>query len=186
MVNQVLNPDKMHEQWVYYRGFMYRADSWNHVVYGRQNGAFEGQFTYIVTNMTLMPRNVIRFYFQCETWGISSRMPRTASLATRWAALIIKIRLKWNWPCQLTFNIKFCRLCLTSRWSQERMGTLHTKLVKIEDRLVFSGRSWTWKLCSSCIYRRAFVVTLWWPFRKNDKLLQWPRKDLSADVSKDD
>ncbi|WP_081417464.1 transposase [Paenibacillus sp. Soil522] len=40
-----------------------------------------------------------------------------------------------------------------------RIETLRSKLVKIAGRLVRSGRYWTLKLCSSCIYRDAFIQT---------------------------
>lgn len=69
MADQVLNPDKLHERQVHYREFLYQADSWSRarqVVVKMEHPAGEllFQFTFIATNMTVSPKNVVRFYFQ--------------------------------------------------------------------------------------------------------------------------
>ncbi|RIV18362.1 hypothetical protein D2Q93_14180 [Alicyclobacillaceae bacterium I2511] len=50
------------------------------------------------------------------------------------------------------------------------METLRNKLVKIAGKLVYSGRYWTWKLCSSCVYQKEFIQTL-------NNLTRMPRFD---------
>ncbi|BBH22593.1 hypothetical protein Back11_39380 [Paenibacillus baekrokdamisoli] len=50
------------------------------------------------------------------------------------------------------FNNWFRQLCLPEKLKPSRMETLRTKLIKIAGKLIYSGRYWTWKLCSSCVY----------------------------------
>ncbi|MTI85655.1 MAG: hypothetical protein FH756_17600 [Firmicutes bacterium] len=58
------------------------------------------------------------------------------------------------------FNNWLRRVCLPEQMKSNRMETLRLKLVKIAGKLVRSGRYWTWKLCSSCVYRNPFIQTL--------------------------
>ncbi|MFM9327778.1 transposase [Paenibacillus mesotrionivorans] len=58
------------------------------------------------------------------------------------------------------FNNWFRHLCLTESLKLSHMETIRTHLVKIAAKLVHSGRYWTWKLCSSCVYKEAFKQTL--------------------------
>lgn len=69
MADPLLNPERLHERQVHYKEFMYQASSWEHarrvvVKMERPAGELLFQFTFIVTNMTLQPKNVIRFYCQ--------------------------------------------------------------------------------------------------------------------------
>ena len=69
MVMQVLNPNKLYESQIHYGEFQYKAKSWDCarcvvVKMERLAGDLHFQFTYIVTNMTVRPKSVHRFYFQ--------------------------------------------------------------------------------------------------------------------------
>jgi len=167
MADPLLNPNKLHERQVHYREFMYKADSWDCdrrvvVKMERPAGELHFQFTFIVTNMTLMPRNVIRFYFQrghMENFIKEAKNGFACDKmsSTDFEANAVKLQLTM---LAYNFNNWFRRLCLPWPIQPSRMETLRTKLVKIAGKLVRSGRYWTWKLCSSCVHRQAFIETL--------------------------
>jgi hypothetical protein len=167
MADPLLNPDKLHERQVHYREFQYKADKWNRarrvvVKMERPAGEFLFQFTFIVTNMTLQPRNVIRFYFQrghMENFIKEAKNGFACGTlsSTDFESNAMKLQLAM---LAYNFNNWFRRLCLPKTMNPSRMETLRTKLIKIAGKLVYSGRYWTWKLCSSCVYREAFIQTL--------------------------
>jgi len=69
LADPLLTPEGLHKRQIYYREFMYQAGSWDKarrvvVKMERPAGEFLFQFTFIVTNMTLQPKNVVRFYCQ--------------------------------------------------------------------------------------------------------------------------
>lgn len=167
MADQLLNPDKLHERQVHYREFLYKADSWSRarrvvVKMERPAGELHFQFTFIATNMTLSPKNVVRFYFQrghMENFIKEAKNGFACDKmsSTDFESNVMKLQLAM---LAYNFNNWFRRLCLPERMKPNRMETLRTKLVKIAGKLVSSGRYWTWKLCNSCIYRNEFIQTL--------------------------
>lgn len=167
MADQVLNPNKLHEPQVHYGEFQYKANSWDCarrvvVKMERLAGELHFQFTYIVTNMAVRPKSVLRFYFQrghMENFikeaknGLACDTMSSTDFETNAVKLQITM-LAYN------FNNWFRRLCLPKSMKTNRMETLRCKLIKIAGKLVYSGRYWTWKLCSSTIYRKPFIQTL--------------------------
>lgn len=167
MADQVLNPEKLHKRQVHYREFKYKAKSWDQkrrvvVKMERPAGELHFQFTFIVTNMDLQPRNVVKLYFQrghMENFikeaknGFACHKMSSTDFESNAVKLQIAM-LAYN------FNNWFRRLCLPEAIKPSRMETLRTKLVKIAGKLIYSGRYWTWKLCSSCIYKGPFIQTL--------------------------
>lgn len=166
MADQLLLADKLHERQVYYREFMYKADSWDQerrvvVKMERPAGELLFQFTFIVTNMTLQPRNVIRFYFQRGHMENFIKEAKNGFAchkmsSTDFESNVVKLQLAM---LAYNFNNWFRRLCLPTSFQPSRMETLRAKLVKIAGKLIRSGRYWTWKLCSSCIYKQIFQDT---------------------------
>ncbi len=167
MADQLLNPKKLHESQVHYGEFQYKAKSWDCsrrvvVKMERLAGELHFQFTYIVTNMTVRPKSALRFYFQrghMENFikeaknGLACDTMSSTDFETNAVKLQITM-LAYN------FNNWFRRLCLPKAMKANRIETLRCKLIKIAGKLVYSGRYWTWKLCSSTIYRRPFIETL--------------------------
>ena len=167
MANLLLSHEGLHKSEVYYREFMYQAASWKKdrrvvVKMERPAGELLFHFTFIVTNMALQPKNVLRFYFQrghMENFikeaksGFACETMSSTSFETN----VVKLQIT-----MLAYNVNnwFRRLCLPEKMKASRMETLRNKLIKIAGKLVHSGRYWTWKLCSSCVYRREFVQTL--------------------------
>jgi hypothetical protein len=167
MANPLLNPEKLHERQVHYREFQYKADKWSRtrrvvVKMERLAGELHFQFTFIVTNMTLQPCNVIRFYFQrghMENFIKEAKNGFACDKmsSTNFESNAVKLQLAM---LAYNFNNWFRRLCLPEKLKPSRMETLRNKLIKIAGKLIYSGRYWTWKLCSSCIYREPFIQTL--------------------------
>jgi hypothetical protein len=166
MADQVLNPKRLHEHQVHYREFLYQANSWDHarrvvVKMERSAGELVFQFTFIVTNMELSPRNIIRFYFQrghMENFIKEAKNGFACNKmsSTDFESNVVKLQLAM---LAYNFNNWFRRLCVPDPIKPNRMETLRSKLIKIAGKLVNSGRYWTWKLCRSCIYRRSFIQT---------------------------
>ena len=167
MADQLITPQHRHNPQVYYREFMYKAQSWEHarrviVKLERPCDELLFQFTFIVTNMTLQPKNMVRFYCQRGSMenfikeaknGFACNKMSSTDFETNAVKLQLAI-LAYN------FNNWFRRLCLPERMKPNRMETLRTKMIKIAGKLVRSGRYWIWKLCSSCVYHREFLQTL--------------------------
>lgn len=167
MADPLLNPENFHEQQVHYREFLYQAKSWDQarrvvVKMERPAGELHFQFTFIATNMELQPRNVIRFY--CQRGHMENFIKESKNgfachkmSSTDFETNAVKLQL-----AMLAYNVNnwFRRLCLPEEMKPNRMETIRLKLVKVAGKLVRSGRYWTWKLCSSCVYRQAFIQTL--------------------------
>ena len=119
-------------------------------------------FTFIITNLELDPEDIIRIYrnrghmenfikeakngFACEKMS-----------STNFAANEVKLQIAM---LAYNFNNWFRRVCLPEKMQPSRMETVRTQLVKIAAKLVRSGRYWTWKLCSSFVYKNVFRQTL--------------------------
>lgn len=167
MADSLLNPNNLHKREVYHREFMYQASSWTKarrvvVKMERPAGELLFQFTFIVTNMTMQPKNVVRFY--CQRGHMENFIKEAKSgfacdkmSSTDCASNAVKLQIAM---LAYNFNNWFRRLCLPEKMRSGRMETLRNKLVKIAGKLVYSGRYWTWKLCSSCVYRKEFIQTL--------------------------
>lgn len=167
MADQVLNPDKLHERQVHYQEFLYKADSWSRarrviVKMERPAGELLFQFTFIATNMTVSPKNVVRFYFQRGHMENFIKEAKNGFACDKMSSTDFEtnaVKLQWA-MLAYNFNNWFRRLCLPEPMQSSRMETLRSKLVKIAGKLVRSSRYWTWKLCSSCIYQNVFIQTL--------------------------
>lgn len=167
MADQLITPETLDERQVYHREFMYQASSWTQarrvvVKMERPAGELLFQFTFLVTNMTLQPKNVVHFY--CQRGHMENFIKEAKNgfacdkmSSTDFESNAVKLQLAM---LAYNFNNWFRRLCLPQKMEPSRMETLRTKLIKIAGKLVYSGRYWTWKLCSSCVYRNEFVQTL--------------------------
>ncbi len=167
MADQVLNPERLHERQVHYREFLYQATSWDRarrvvVKMERPAGQLFFEFTFIVTNMELQPRNIVRFY--CQRGHMENFIKEAKNgfachklSSTNFESNAVKLQLSM---LAYNFNNWFRRLCLPEPMKPNRMETLRLKLIKIAGKLVRSARYWTWKLCSSYIYQNSFIQTL--------------------------
>jgi len=166
MADPLITQEKLSQRQVYHREFLYQASSWTKarrvvVKMERSAGELLFQFTFIVTNMALQPKNIVRFY--CQRGSMENFIKEAKNgfacdkmSSTTFASNAVKLQLAM---LAYNFNNWFRRLCLPKKMQPSRMETLRTKLIKIAGKLVYSGRYWTWKLCGSCVYRREFIQT---------------------------
>ena len=167
LADRLPNSGSLHKREVYHREFMYQAASWERprrvvVKMERPAGELLFQFTFIVTNLTLQPKSVVRLY--CQRGHMENFIKEAKNgfacgkmSSTDFASNAVKLQIA---ILAYNFNNWFRRLCLPEKMHSSQMETLRTKLIKIAGKLVYSGRYWTWKLCSSCVYRREFIQTL--------------------------
>lgn len=154
---------------VFYSEFSYRAASWDHarrvvVKLERPEGELLFQPTFIVTNMSLPAKAVIKFY---QNRGTMENLIKEGKegfafdrlSSTRFEANAAKLQIR-----VLANNLQagFRLLCLPKSWRKKglRMDTVRLRLIKISGKLVRSGRYLIFRLCSHCLYQKAFWQTL--------------------------
>ena len=152
---------------VVYDDFDYQANSWDiprrvAVKIEKPYGQFTYKYTFIVTNTTMTAKDVIKFYsnrghmenFIKESKnGFDFRTMSSQSLETNANRLQVSM-LAYN-----LFNW-FRRIALPKNMRKHFVDTIRLKLLKIASRVVNSGRYTTFKLCSSCPYKKEFYETL--------------------------
>jgi len=167
IADEKLDGTSLDKRQVYVAEVQYQAKSWNRerrVVIKMEKPAGEilFNFTYIITNLELDPEDIIRIY--CNRGHMENFIKEAKNgfacqkmSSTNFQANEVKLQI-----CMLAYNFNnwFRRLCLPANMQPSRMETVRTQLVKIAAKLVRSGRYWTWKLCSSCVYKHAFKQTL--------------------------
>lgn len=154
---------------VLYTDFPYRAASWSHarrvvVKLERPEGELFFQPTFIVTNMNLPAKQVVRFY---QNQGTMENLIKEGKngfafdqlSSTRFEANAVKLQIR-----MLAYNIEagFRLLCLPKAWKKKHpcMDTVRLRLIKIAGRLVHSGRYLIFQLASHCLYQKTFWKTL--------------------------
>ena len=151
---------------VVYGEFMYQAGSWpyerrvvckvekpeNQMVY---------MYTFIVTNMDSSPEYLIKFY--CKR-GIMENFIKESKSGFDFASVSSHTRIVNANRLQvhaLAYNIFnwFRRLALSANMRKQRINTVRLKLLKIAAKVIHSARYITFKLCSSCPYKKEFYIT---------------------------
>jgi len=152
---------------VYYDEFEYQSKSWDYprrvvVKAEKLQGQLIPRYSFIVTNMDLSPEQTFMLYNnrghmenfikECKT-GFNFRKCSSQDFITNQNRLQISV-LAYN-----LFNW-FRRLALSPKMRHLQISTIRTKLIKIAAKLVKGARYLTFKLCSSCPYRKEFYETL--------------------------
>ena len=126
----------------------------------------EGQmcynYTFVLTNMTTTPKKVIMFYSNRGTMENFIKESKNgfafdSMSSTAYIANVNKLQLAM---LAYNFNNWFRRLALSKSMKSNRMETIRMKIVKIAAKLINSSRYLTFKLCSSCPYKKEFWDTL--------------------------
>ena len=152
---------------VVYGEFMYKAGPWpyerrvvckvekleNQMVY---------MYTFVVTNMDSSPEYLIKFY--CKR-GLMENFIKESKSGFDFASVSSHTRIVNANRLQvhaLAYNIFnwFRRLALPANMRKQRIDTVRLKLLKIAAKVVRSARYITFKLCSSCPYKKEFYETL--------------------------
>lgn len=152
---------------VFYTSFDYQARAWDKprrvvVKMEKPEGELFFTYTFIVTNMGLSPKNIVKLYANRGTMenfikeaknGFAFDQMSSPSFYSNATKLQLMV-LAYN------FNNWFRRLCLPRTMNKNRIDNIRLKLLKIAGKLVRSGRYLTFKLCSSCLYQKAYWQTL--------------------------
>ncbi len=152
---------------VFYREFNYQAASWTHprrvvVKMERPSDELLFHFTFIVTNMTLSPKNIAKLYFNRGTMenfikegklGFAFGNMNSTEFERNACKLQIAI---------LVYNLHngFRRLCLPKTMNTKLIDTVRLQLIKIAGKIIRSSRYLTFKLSSHCLYKKEFMETL--------------------------
>ena len=152
---------------VVYGEFRYAAASWGQtrrviVKVEKPVGQLVYMHTFIVTNMDLKPSEIIKFYCnrgKMENFIKESKSGFDMDAMSSHSMLINTNRMQISVLVYNIFNW-FRRLVLPKSMRKFQIDTVRLKLLKIAGKMVCSARYITFKLCSSCPYKEAFIETL--------------------------
>ena len=119
-------------------------------------------YTFIVTTMESEPYKVIQFYCgrgKMENFIKEGKDGFDFSAVSSRSKIVNANRLQLHGLAYNLFNW-FRRIALAANMRKLRIDTVRLKLIKIAARVVHSARYLTFKLCSSCPYKREFYETL--------------------------
>jgi len=145
---------------VTYGEFMYKAGSWSkerRVIFKIEKPAnqFTFMYTFIVTNMALLPCQVISYY--CNRGRMENFIGECkdgfdfASVSSK-SKVVNANRLQLHALVYNIFNL-FRRLILPKHMCKHLIDTIRLKLLKIAAKVVHSGRYIKFNLCSNCPYK---------------------------------
>ena len=159
--------DNIYDYKVIYGEIKYKASNWNEnrrvvVKIEKPEGQMCYNYTFVVTNMSSTPKQVIMFYSNRGTMENFIKESKNGfafdSLSsTEYIANANKLQLSM---LAYNFNNWFRRLALSRSMKLNRMETIRLKLVEIAAKVINSSRYITFKLCSSCPYKNEFWDTL--------------------------
>ena len=158
---------------VVYGEIHYAASSWSYprrvvVKAEKPAGQLVYMHTFIVTNMDMKAEDIIHFYCnrgKMENFIKESKRGFDMDTMPSYSMVINENRLQISVLAYNIFNW-FRRLVLPARMRKLQVDTIRLKLLKVAAKIVHSARYITFKLCSSCPYKKEFYETL-----KNIRLL---------------
>lgn len=142
----------------------YKASSWSKarkvaVKIEKPYGQMTPIYTFIVSNMNLSAKEIIKFYCNRGTMenfikegkmGFSFDKMSSTSFIVNSNKLQISV-LAYN------FNNWFRRLCMKNHIKSFRMDTIRNKVIKVAAKIVRHARKIAFKLCSSYPYKNVFI-----------------------------
>ena len=152
---------------VVYGEFQYQANSWEYprrVVFKieKPTNQMIHMYTFIVTNMDGAPEELIRFYCKrgaMENFIKESKNGFDFAAVSSQSKIVNANRVQIHALAYNIFNW-FKRLVLPKKLQKHTVDTIRVKLLKIAAKAVRSARYITFKLCSSCPYKKEFYETL--------------------------
>ena len=152
---------------VTYGEFLYQAGSWDYkrrVVFKIEKpyGQLTHMYTFIVTNMDMEPYQVIQFYRnrgRMENFIKEGKSGFDFAAVSSHSKAVNANRMRIHMLAYNLFNW-FRRLVLPANMRKQQVDTIRLKLIKIAARAVRSAGYITFKLCSSCPYKKEFYRTL--------------------------
>ena len=162
-----LTTDNKIDYAVVYGEFMYQASSWPYArrvvcKVEKPENQMIYMYTFLVTNMDSSPEYLVRFY--CKR-GLMENFIKESKSGFDFASVSSHTRVVNANRLQihaLAYNIFnwFRRMVLSANMRKQRIDTIRLKLLKIAAKAVHSARYITFKLCSSCLYKKEFYETL--------------------------
>ena len=152
---------------VTYGEFMYQAGSWDYprrVVFKIEKpyGQLIHMYTFLVTNMDMKPHQILQFYCgrgKMENFIKEGKRGFDFAAVSSRSKVVNANRMRIHMLAYNLFNW-FRRLVLPANMRKQQVDTIRLKLIKIAARAVRSARYITFKLCSSCPYKKEFYTTL--------------------------
>jgi len=152
---------------VTYGEFMYQAGSWDYprrVVFKIEKpyGQMIHMYTFIVTNMDMEPYQIIQFYCgrgKMENFIKEGKNGFDFAAVSSHSKVVNANRMRIHMLAYNLFNW-FRRIVLPANMRKQQINTIRLKLMKIAAKAVRSARYITFKLCSSCPYKKEFYQTL--------------------------
>ena len=152
---------------VTYGEFMYQAGSWDYprrVVFKIEKpyGQMTHMYTFIVTNMDMEAYQIIQYYCgrgKMENFIKEGKNGFDFAAVSSHSKVVNANRMRLHMLAYNLFNW-FRRLVLPTNMRKQQIDTIRLKLMKIAARAVRSARYITFKLCSSCPYKKEFYQTL--------------------------
>ena len=152
---------------VEYGEFQYQAGSWSHprrVVFKieKPENQLTHLYTFVVTTLEIEPYKVLQYYCgrgKMENFIKESKSGFDFSSVSSHSRIVNANRLRVHALAYNLFNW-FRRLALSASMRKQRIDTIRLKLLKIAARVTRSARYITFKLCSSCPYKKEFYRTL--------------------------
>ena len=148
---------------VVYGEFEYQASSWNKprkVIVKIEKAAGEITFnhTFIVTNMNLPPKDIVKFYANRGTMENFIKEGKNGFAFDKMSSKEFVVNANKFQTMILAYNLNnwFRRLCLPESMKGNRIETIRLKLIKIAGKLISTGRYLKFKLCSSYLYQQVF------------------------------
>lgn len=152
---------------VCYGEFLYQAGSWDYarrvvVKVEKPTNQLTYLYTFIVTNMDLVPEKLIQYYCnrgRMENFIKESKNGFDFDSMSSHSKLVNANRLQISMLAYNLFNW-FRRIVLPANMRKLQIDTIRLKLIKISSRIVRGARYLTFKLCSCCPYKAEFYETL--------------------------
>jgi hypothetical protein len=150
-----------------YGEFLYQASSWKHprrVVckIEKPTNQMDYMYTFIVTNIELPPQEIVRIYCnrgRMENFIKECKNGFDFSAVSSSSQIVNENRLQLHALAYNIFNW-FRRLVLPDKMKKLQIDTIRIKLLKIASKVVKSSRYITFKLSSSCPYKKEFFETI--------------------------
>ena len=151
---------------VTYGEFLYQANAWEYprrVVFKIEKpyGQLTHLYTFIVTNMDMEPYQIISFYCgrgRMENFIKECKNGFDFTAVSSRSKIVNANRMRLHMLAYNLFNW-FRRLVLPANMRKLQADTIRIKLMKIAARAVHSAGYITFKLCSSCPYKKEFYRT---------------------------
>ena len=129
---------------------------------GKEACGMTHMYTFIVTNMDMEPYQIILFYCgrgKMENFIKEGKHGFDFAAVSSHSKVVNANRMRIHMLAYNLFNW-FRRLVLPPNMRKQQVDTIRLKLMKLAARAVRTARYITFKLCSSCPYKKEFYKTL--------------------------